>query len=75
MFLEGPLWEAGCNNAFSDNIAFFAAAIEFLTGCVPVYIDGPQREDRRDIFGLVCADKGESVTRPSRQFPIRVVAA
>lgn len=75
MFLEGPLWEAGCNNAFSDNIAFFAAAIEFLTGCVPVYIDGPQRQDRRDIFGLVCADKGESVTRPSRQFPIRVVAA
>lgn len=53
MFLEGPLWEAGCNNSYSDNIPFFAAAIEFLTGCVPVYIDGPQREDRKDIFGFI----------------------
>lgn len=75
MFLEGPLWEAGCNNAFSDNIAFFAAAIEFLTGCVPVYIDGPQSEDRKDIFGLVCTGQRKAVDRLPKRFPIRVVAA
>jgi uncharacterized protein len=51
MYLEGPLWDASCNNAFADNIVLFAAAIEFLTGHIPVYIEGPQREDRKDIFG------------------------
>jgi len=53
MFLDGPLWEIGCNNAFSDNIAFFASAIEIITGYLPFYIEGPQREDRFDIFGLI----------------------
>ena len=52
MFLEGELWDAGCDNAFSDNVVFLAAAVEFLTGFVPVYIEGPQREDRKDIWGL-----------------------
>jgi len=28
MFLDGPLWEAGCDAAFSDNVPFLAAAIE-----------------------------------------------
>ena len=51
MFLEGKLWDAGCDAAYSDNIPFFAAAIEFLTGCIPFYIDGDFREDRKDIFG------------------------
>lgn len=51
MFLEGKLWDAGCDAAYSDNIPFFAAAIEFLTGCIPYYIEGDFREDRKDIFG------------------------
>lgn len=51
MFLEGPLWEAGCDAAYSDNVPFFAAAIEFLTGCIPFYIEGDFRADRQDIFG------------------------
>ena len=50
MFLEGDLWETSCDNAFSDAIPIFAAGIEFLTGCVPVHIEGPQREDRKDIW-------------------------
>lgn len=50
MFLEGDLWEATCNNAFSDNIVFFAAAIEYITGFVPMKIEGPHREDRHDIW-------------------------
>lgn len=51
MFLEGKLWDAGCDAAYSDNIPFFAAAIEYLTGCIPYYIEGDFREDRKDIFG------------------------
>jgi len=72
MFLEGPLWEAGCNNAFSDNIAFFASAIEVMTGgFLPFYIEGPQRKDRHDIFGLVHGVPEETKRKP---FPIPVVA-
>ena len=25
--------------------------IKFLTGCIPIYIEGPQRNDRHEIFG------------------------
>ncbi len=53
MFLEGPLWEAGCDAAYSDNVPFFAAAIEFLTGYTPYYIEGDFRDDRKDLFGRV----------------------
>jgi uncharacterized protein len=53
MFLEGALWDAGCDAAYSDNIPFFAAAIEFMTGAMPVYIEGDFRSDRKDIFGMV----------------------
>lgn len=51
MFLEGDLWETSCDNAYSDALPILAAGIEFLTGCVPVYIEGDLREDRKDIFG------------------------
>jgi uncharacterized protein len=67
MFLEGDLWETTCNNAYSDNIVFFAAAIEFLTGYVPVYIDGDFRQDRKDIFGQV---HGVPETPKKRVIPI-----
>jgi uncharacterized protein len=50
MFLEGDLWETSCDNAFSDAVPIFAAAIEFMTGLVPMRIDGPQREDRKDLW-------------------------
>lgn len=53
MFLEGPLWESSCNNAYSDAVPVFAAAIEYLTGFIPVYIEGDFRADRKDIFGQV----------------------
>jgi uncharacterized protein len=70
MFLEGELWEASCNNAFSDNIVHFAAAIEFLTGYAPIYIDGGIREDRKDIFGFVHGNPHQE----KKPFPIPVVA-
>jgi uncharacterized protein len=48
MFLEGPLWDRSCDNAFSDAVPIFAAGIEFLTGLVPFHIEGDLREDRKD---------------------------
>ncbi len=72
MYLEGPLWERSCDNAYSDAVPIFAAAIEFLTGCVPIYIDGDFREDRKDIFGLV---NGTPAAPAKRVIPINPVAA
>lgn len=55
MFLDGPLWNSACDAAYSDNVPFLAAAIEYLTGCIPFYIEGDFREDRKDIFGQLNA--------------------
>jgi uncharacterized protein len=50
MFLSGELWDASCNNSFSDNVVFFAATIKSITGYKPVHIEGPQRPDRKYIW-------------------------
>ncbi len=68
MFLEGPLWDAGCNAAYSDNLVFFATAIELLTGCMPVFIDGDLPTKRKDIFGLAKSTVESSPVR--RVIPI-----
>jgi uncharacterized protein len=73
MFLEGALWDKGCDNAFADNIAFLAAGFEALTGFAPVFIDGPQRSDRKDIFGLSSSNTSAgctSASRPRKVIPI-----
>lgn len=67
MFLEGALWDAGCDAAYSDNVPFLAAAIEFMTGCIPFYIEGDFREDRKDIFGQI---HGVPANPPRRVIPI-----
>ncbi len=72
MFLEGPLWDRSCDNAYSDAVPIFAAGIEFLTGCVPIFIEGDFREDRKDIFGLV---NGVPDAPKKRVIPIQPVAA
>ncbi len=76
MFLQGPLWDAGCDAAYSDNVPFLAAAIEYLTGCIPYFIEGDFRGDRKDIFGQV---QGVPEQRARRVIPIladdRTVAA
>ncbi len=78
MFLQGPLWEASCDNAYSDALPIFAAGVEFLTGLVPVHIEGELREGRKDIFGFserAGATQGE-IPKPTRKpFPIAVVSA
>ncbi len=72
MFLEGPLWEAGCDSAYSDNVPFFAAAIEFLTGYTPYYIEGDFRDDRKDLFGRV---RGVPAAKQKRVIEIHAVPA
>lgn len=72
MFLTGELWDASCNNAFSDNITIFTLAIEELTGYIPIHIEGPQREDRKDIFWWVNG-KPETVRKGKKIIPIMAV--
>ena len=72
MFLSGELWEASCNNAYSDNILEFCIAIEEITGYIPQYIDGPLREDRKDIFWWVHG-KPEKTRKSKKVIPIMVV--
>ena len=71
-FLEGPLWEAGCDSAYSDNVPFFAAAIEFLTGYTPYCIEGEFRGDRKDLFGRV---RGIPTVKTKRVIEIHAVPA
>ncbi len=69
MFLEGPLWTAACDNAYSDHVPFFVAAIEHLTGCAVYRIEGDLPEYRSDVFGL----KSQDQRSPRRKFiPIEV---
>jgi len=68
-FLTGELWEASCNNAFSDNIIIFANAIEAMTGYMPMYIDGPLRDDRKDIFWWTNG-KPAKTRKPKKVIPI-----
>ena len=74
MFLQGPLWESSCDNAYSDALPIFAAGVEFLTGLVPVHIEGDLPEDRKDIFGFSEQVK-KLKDRSPRVFSIAVVAA
>ena len=71
MFLEGNLWNAGCDAAYSDNVPFLAAAIEFMTGLIPYYIEGDFRQERKDIFGQV---HGVPDAPKKRVIPIKEVA-
>ena len=64
MFLDGPLWDAGCDAAYSDNVVFFAAAIELLTGCMPIFIEADLPPERKDIFGLA---KSSTTAPPTRR--------
>ena len=73
MFLQGPLWDVSCDNAYSDALPIFAAGIEFLTGLVPVHIEGSLPPDRKNVFGF----DGKSVDGgvKGKPFHIPVVAA
>jgi len=73
LFLSGPLWEASCNNSYSDNILEFCTGIEEMTGgWLPIYIDGPLREDRKDIFWWTNG-KPEKTRKAKKIIPIMAV--
>lgn len=65
MFLQDEMFELGCDNSFNDNIVFFAAAIEYMTGSLPIRIEGPQRSDRVDLWG--------STVTPRKVFAIKEI--
>ena len=69
LYLTGDLWEVSCNNAFSDNLVYFCNTIESLTGYFPIYIDGPLREDRKDLFWLING-KPDKLRKPKKVIPI-----
>jgi uncharacterized protein len=73
MFLTGELWEASCNNAFSDNILPFTLGIEMMTeGWTPMYIEGPLRQDRKDIYWWVNG-KPEKTRKAKKVIPITAI--
>jgi hypothetical protein len=58
-------------------VPIFAAGFEFLTGQVPVHIEGDFREDRKDIFGFSeqALNTQDATRKPARKpFPIPVVS-
>lgn len=71
-YLTGDLWETTCNNAYSDNIIIFCNVIETLTGYFPIYIDGPLREDRKDIFWIVNG-KPDNLRKPKKVIEIKQI--
>jgi uncharacterized protein len=50
---DGPLFEQGCDNFYTDNVVRLAVAMHFITGGFLVHIDGEELpKERKDIFGL-----------------------
>ena len=72
MFLDNKFWEISCANAYSDNVALFALAIEKITGYIPTLIKNDALPlERQDIFGTIFEHKEKPV---KKIIPIKVVA-
>lgn len=71
MFLDGPLWDVSCGNAYSDAIPLFALAFEKMTGHVPVLIKSDALPpERQDIWGTMLKHE----EKPKQKvIPIKVV--
>lgn len=72
LFLTGNLWEISCDNAFSDNIIIFMYIIEMLSGYIPVYIEGDQREDRKDVLWWING-KPKEQNKAKKVIPINII--
>jgi len=72
MFLDEKFWEISCANAYSDNVALFALAIQAITGYIPTMIKGEGLPlERQDIFGTIFEHK----EKPTKKIiPIKVVS-
>ena len=72
MFLDNKFWDISCSNAYSDNVALFAASIYKMTGYIPTLIKGDGLPaERQDIFGTILEHKEKPVMRT---IPIKVVS-
>jgi uncharacterized protein len=72
MFLDKKYWDISCNNAYSDNVALFAASLYKITGYVPILIQNDELPlHRQDVWGTLFEHK-EKETR--KIIPIKVVA-
>jgi uncharacterized protein len=72
MFLDEKFWEISCANAYSDNVALFALAIERMTGYIPTLIKQQDLPlERQDIFGTIYEHK----EKPKKKIiPIKVIS-
>ena len=72
MYLEGKYWDISCRNAYTDNVALFALAIERITGYIPTLIKADHLpKERQDIWGGIYEHKDEPVRKV---IPIKMVA-
>lgn len=72
MFLDKKFWDISCANAYSDNVALFALAIQNITGYIPTLIKQDELPlERQDIFGTVYEHKEPE---KKRIIPIKVVS-
>ena len=72
MFLDEKYWDISCSNAYSDNVALFAAAFTVMTnGYIPTLIKSDTLPlDRQDIFGNIF--QHEEI-KTKKVIPIKVV--
>lgn len=56
-YTEGKYFDVSCQNSFSDNIVYFATAVEKITGYLPYFIEGKHPKERHDIWGWVTNQK------------------
>ena len=72
MFLDEKFWDISCANAYSDNVALFAAAITAITdGYIPTMIKAENLPlDRQDIFGNIFEHDEE---KTKKIIPIKVI--
>jgi len=73
MFLDKKFWDISCANAYSDNVALFAVAIQAVTGgYIPTLIKQDELPlERQDIFGTIFEHK-EGPTK--KIIPIKVIS-
>lgn len=72
MFLDKEFWDVSCANAYSDNVALFALAVEKITGYIPTLIKQDELPlERQDIFGTIYQHKDQV---KKKIIPIRIVS-
>jgi uncharacterized protein len=72
MFLDEKYWDISCSNAYSDNVALFAAGFTLMTnGYIPTLIKSDTLPlDRQDIFGTIF--QHEEI-KTKKVIPIKIV--